>query len=219
MANEVANEVVDTIADAIQKLGGVKMAYDGSKDMKDLPDAFHTVLKKVELVNGTLERVKSYISDNVYDQKSCLEMQSDVERCKKKAENLQTLFDKVTPSRSKPRLDRYREVVRDLGGVRENRVETLMAGLLDDVQSLVPKCTVRQNGNVTEAVEKEMMEELAAASKELSALSPSLSEDPSGSSVNNWSTGTQNVNTGEGIQNNNTGTGTQYNGHTQTFGR
>lgn len=78
---------------------------------------------------------------------------------------------------------------------------------------------IQQNGNATEAVGKEVMEELAAASEELSAMLPSLSEDPTGNSVHNWSIGTQNVNTGEGTQNNNTGTGMQYNGHTQTFTR
>lgn len=89
-----------------------------------------------------------------------------------------------------------------------------MAGLLGDMQSLVPKCMIQQNGNATEAVGKEVMEELAAASEELSAMPPSLSEDSTGNSVNNWSTGTQNVNTGKGTQNNNTGAGMQYIGHT-----
>lgn len=219
MADEVANEVVDTVADAIKFLEGVKTAYNRSKDTSDLPDAFHVALGKVELLNSTLARVQDCVGNHVYDQKSYQDMKSDVESCKQKAENLQTLFRKVTPPSSKPRLDRYREVVRDLGGVGENRVETLMAGLLGDVQSLVPKCMTQQSGKAIEVVAKDVMEELAAAFEELSAMPPSLSEDPSGNSINNWSTGTQNVNTGKGTQNNNTGAGMQYNGHTQTFTR
>ncbi|PSN58708.1 hypothetical protein BS50DRAFT_627067 [Corynespora cassiicola Philippines] len=186
-------------------------AYNISKDTNDLPDAFHVVLRKVEPLNNTLARV--------HDQKSCQEMKSDVESCKQKAENLQTLFRKVVPPSNKPKLDHYREVVRDLGGVGENRVETLMAGLLDDVQSLVPKCTIQRNGKAAELVGNDVMEELAAVFEELPAMPPSLSEDPSGNSVNNWNTGTQNVNTGEGTQNNNTGADMQYISHTQTFSR
>lgn len=219
MAEEVANKVVYAIADAIHFLEGVETSYDKHKDTKDLPDAFHNVRKRVKLTKNALKCIESCINNRGYDEKSSQEVRSDVESCKQKAKNLQTLFREVVPPGRIPRLDRYRKVVRDLGGVGNNRVETLMVGLVGDVQSLVPKCTIQQNENATEAVGKEAMEELAAAFEELSAMTPSLSEDSFGNSFNNWSTGIQNVHTGKGTQNNNTGYGMQYVGHTQTFGR
>lgn len=54
MADEVANEVVDTIANAINLFEGVKTAYSRSKDISSLPDAFHEVLRKAELVHNTI---------------------------------------------------------------------------------------------------------------------------------------------------------------------
>lgn len=46
MADEVAIEVVDTIANAINLFEGVKTAYSRSKDISSLPDAFHEVPRK-----------------------------------------------------------------------------------------------------------------------------------------------------------------------------
>jgi hypothetical protein len=217
MAEDMANEVTNTIADAINCLKEMEKAYKKSKEPENIPDAFHEVHKKVELVKNTLGCVEDWISDHVHDQKSCEEIKTNVDGCKQKAENLQTLFRKVVPWSEKPKLDRYREVARDLGGVGENRVEALMVGLLGDVQNLVAKCTIQQKGKTIEGIEKGKIEELTAAVEELSALAPSLVEDPAGNSVNNWSTGTQNVNAGKGTQNNNTGAGMQYIGHTQNF--
>lgn len=130
MADEVAHEVVDTIANAINLFEGVKTAYSRSKDISSLPDAFHEVPRKAELVHNTLERVQYCMSNHVYGQKSYQEMKSDVESCKQKAENLRALFRKVVPPSNQSKLDRHREAARDLGRVGENKVETLIAGLL-----------------------------------------------------------------------------------------
>ncbi|KAH8694323.1 hypothetical protein GQ44DRAFT_779829 [Phaeosphaeriaceae sp. PMI808] len=197
MADDVANEVTDTIAHTITALKGVEKAYNKSEETKDLPDAFHEVLKRVELVKGTLKRVEGHVSEHDHDKKSCQEMKSDVKCCE---------------------LERYREVARGLGGVDENRVGTLMIGLLEDVQSLVAKCVIERDGNVIEAVGKDQVEELAKAIEVPSAMQPSL-EDASGNSINNWSKGTQNINTGKGTQNNNTGSGKQFIGEKQYFGK
>lgn len=217
MADDAANEVIDALADTVTALEGVQKAYNKSKATEDLPNAFNEVVGRVELVKAILGRVESHVSEHGHDEKSCVEMKAHLQCCEQKAKNVQVLFRKVVPPSTKPRLERYREAARGLGGVTENRVEALMVGLLGDVQSLVARCRVERGGIVTEALGKDQTEELTKAIEELSALPPSLSEDASENSINNWSNGTQNINTGKGTQNNNTGDGQQYIGQTQNF--
>ncbi|OCK76161.1 SesA protein, partial [Lepidopterella palustris CBS 459.81] len=184
--------------------------YANIKDGEDLPQAFHEVAKKVELVVGTLRIAKTHILKSTPDEKSCKEIKPTVERCKEKASRLENIFHQVVPQASTPRPERYRLAVTALG--KGNRVETLMKGMLEDVKLLAG------NQAVKAATEAEIGK-LVKAIEELVAMPPSLSEDTPGNSINNYGSGTVNANTGEGTQNNNTGSGKQFNGQYQYFGK
>ncbi|PVH70779.1 hypothetical protein DL98DRAFT_660977 [Cadophora sp. DSE1049] len=213
-----ANKVVNNIDDTISALDGVRKACGNINETTDLPDAFHKVLEKVELVTDTLSYAERHIRTHDQDEQACQEMDPDVESCKTQADSLKRVFRAVVPQANIPRLQRYRMAASNLGGVGKNRVEILMKGILEDVHHLVGKCVIERGASVIKAVDEAQVEKLLKAIEELSAMPPSLSEDASGKSINNYGPGTQNVNAGEGTQNNNTGKGRQFIGQSQYFG-
>ncbi|KAJ4352525.1 uncharacterized protein N0V89_007874 [Didymosphaeria variabile] len=222
MDDDMASDVIESVGDTTTALQEVEKSYSECKETEDLPNAFCKVLQRVDLVKRTLQYFSSHVSEHEHDKEFWEEAKANMDRCEQRAKNVQVLFRKVVPARNKSRLERYRETAKTLGGIEENKVETLMVGLLGDVKSLAGTCVVELEGPMAEAVEniqiEELSKELSKAIEELIDLPPSLSEVASENSINNWSRGTQNINTGRGTQNNNTSNGQQYIGQSQTFG-
>lgn len=191
MSAAQASQIVGSINSITSTLDTTAEVYANIKDGEDLPQAFHEVAKRIQLIVHTLQIAKKHILKSTPDEKSCKEMKPTMERCKDKALRLEDIFHQVVPQGSTPRPERYRLAVTELG--KGNRVEALMKGMLGDVKLLAGNQAVK-------AVTKAEVEKLVKAIEEMSAMPPSLSEDTPGNSINNYGSGTVNANTGEGTQ-------------------
>ncbi|KAH8773073.1 hypothetical protein BGZ57DRAFT_895136 [Hyaloscypha finlandica] len=126
--------------------------------------------------------------------------------CKVQAAQLKELFEKAMPHGGDSRWDRYVKAARRIR--KGGRVETLIRGILDDLQLLATTFP-----DVTTARGKE---QLAEAIEEASKMEPSL---PDGfeemPAYAHYGSGDQNINTGSGILHINSGTGHQNPGSGQ----
>lgn len=211
-------EVLGIISAVITIIDTIKQLYDGAHahDSTGLPEAFREVAARLPLVRKILESVDNHLRGNKTDD-SCGEVKTVLEQARNKVLALKTLFDKVIPLDEDPCVDRYVKLVRTLG--KGNRVETLMLGLMTDVQLLVGKYGL-DNAN------SQQIEQLRKAIEELSNMEPSIAD----SELPQWSF--TNTNSGSGTQTNNNvagdaklnqlyGNGTQnnYTGGVLNFGK
>ena len=133
-----------------------------------------------------------------------------VEGCKTKAKKLDELFQKVIPGDGASRAERYRSAIRTLG--KGSRVETLMKGMLVDVQLLAINHGMT---TVTDTQRKEVAESI----KEVAALPPSIPEhavEPN--SLTAIHSGSGSINQAQGDQYNNPGSGQIYYAQSMAFG-
>jgi hypothetical protein len=118
------------------------------------------------------------------------------------------LFEKILPEEGDSRWDRYVKAARTIG--KGGRVESLVGGILDDLQLLAMR--------FPEVTTPRGKDQLAKAIEEVTEMKPSL---PDGfeqtPTYAHYGSGAQNNNTGSGTQNNNNSTGNQNNGPGQQF--
>lgn len=189
---------------AAQNLRNIPEDVDLS-DGENLPSAFQGVVEHLPVVWGALEAVREQIRDKEVENVSA-DIMSTMEDCKSKAGHLGALFLRVMPSPPEQRMATYHEAVRELGG--DNRVEVLMRTTMEDVRAILM---------VDKDIENALGEQLRAlveALKKVAAIPPSLQDESGGSSINNYGSGFQNVNTGNGPQHNNNAGGQQFVGGT-----
>ena len=210
MSGAEAGLVLGLISSIITVIDTIVKVYNDVKDAEGVPITFREITRRLPLIRDTLRIAEAHINGHSLDEESCRAIKPIVEGSKDKALRLEIMFRKVVPQANVSRLDRYRIAVRALG--KGNRVETLMKGMLEDVQLLAG------NHAIKAATEAEVGK-LIKAIEELSAMPSSMSEDMSGNSIYNYGSGTQNVNAGDGTQNNNTGSGKQFIGERQYFGK
>jgi hypothetical protein len=195
---------IDTVLDTAAKL------YSDVKDADDIPKAFCESTRLLPIVQDALRNIQTRTSTTGIDDEACRELQPILERCMGRALQLETVFRRVVPHASTSRHDRYLLITNAPG--KDNRVETLMKGMLEDIKLLAESSAVRSDAEAE-------VEKLAKAIEELLTLTPSTLEDALGESINNYGSGTVNVNTGSGTENNNTSSGQLYVGQNQYFGR
>ena len=131
-------------------------------------------------------------------------------RGEKKAKKLGVLFQKVIRADGASRAERYPLVVRTL--CKGNRVETLMKGMLEDVQLLAI-----DHGMTT--VADTQRKEVADAIEEVAALHPSIPENAiEGTGFTSIHSGSDPINQVQGDQYNNFGSGQIYHAQSMTFG-
>jgi hypothetical protein len=113
------------------------------------------------------------------------------------------LFEKVMPEEGDSRWDRYVKAARTIG--KGGRVETLIRGVLDNLQLLATK--------FLEVTTPRGKDQLAKAIEEVGRMEPSLPENFEEAPVFAYfGSGAQNNNTGNESQYNNNSTGNQNNG-------
>lgn len=217
MVDIEAGRLADSIDDTISALNGVSKACANIEEASDLPNAFLVVLEKVALAIDILAKAEGHIRTYDASAKTCQTMAKDVENCMERASGLRTIFRQVVPKADITRPERYRLAANDLG--KGNKVETLMKGVLEDVRRLVDKCEIKNETQTIKVVDEARVQELDDAIEQMSTMPPSLPEDTSTNSINNFGSGTLNANPGSGTQNNNTGSGRQFIGERQYFGR
>lgn len=195
-------EVLGIISAVISIVDATINLYNAAKDEAGLPPNFKTVSTKLPLVSKLLDDAERYVDSNI-DNAFTTTFIPVLKDCKDKATRLQQLFEKVIPTDGDSRIARYSKVARTIG--KGGRVETLMKGILDNLQLLTLKfpevTSARGQTNLTEAI------------KQVEKLDPSL---PDGfediPSFAHYGSGAQNINTGPGSQYNNNGMGNQNNG-------
>lgn len=186
-----ASLVLGLISSILSIIDATRQVYDAVNDETGLPKNFRQTAARLPLVSSLLEDAEGYV-DGTVDVRAKDALAETLKNCKTRAENLHELFEKVLPVEGDSRIDRYAKAARSIG--KGGRVETLMAGILGDLQLL----TLEFPG-VTNARRKE---NLTRAVQDVQNMEPSLDDGFQKSPMN--------VNSGSGTQNNNTGTGAQY---------
>jgi hypothetical protein len=208
-----ASLVLGIISSVIAIVDGAKQVYDTAEKGEGLPEAFREVAERLPIVRTILASAEKHISDGDIDEPSCKAMKPVIERCGKKAESLNKLFKRVIPPDDASRAERYLKAVRTLG--KGGKVETLMRGMLEDIQLLACDYGLK-------AVTADQIEQIAKAMKEVSEIEASVSDSEfQGTTATNnmFGDGTQNVNNVDGDQYLATGSAKMYNATSMTFGK
>lgn len=198
---EVAGLTLGIISAIISIIDATRKVYEAVKDEAGLPTNFKKSATKLPLISKLLEDAERYVE--AADEATEIAFTPTLEDCKAQAIQLQELFSKVMPEEGESRWDRYMKAARTIG--KGGRVESLVGGILDDLQLLTtrfPKATTERT-----------KEQLAKAVEEVTKMEPSL---PDGfeqmPAYAHYGSGAQNNNTGSGIQhiNSNVGSGSMY---------
>lgn len=193
MSGAEIGAVIGLISGIISIIDATKKVYDAAKDKHGLHTAFRDVASKLPLVHDTLK------SANTSLRRSDLETTPESfktisESCKFKADQLHGVFQKVMPQEGESRLERYYKAVRAIG--KGGRVETLMKGILEDLQLL-------SVNRVVKLATEQQVKELKEAIEAVSALEPSVPDEEfreTGPTFNNYGPGLMKnfVNQGDG---------------------
>jgi hypothetical protein len=215
MSGAEAILVLGVVSSVIAVVDGAKQVYDAAANAEGLPEAFREVAERLPIVQNILASAEKHISDGDIDENSCKAMKPVIERCGKRAENLDKLFRKVIPPGDASRPERYLKAVRTLG--KGGKVETLMMGMLEDTQLLASDYGLQ-------AFTKDQIEQIAKALKEVSDIKISVPDSEFYDSTTTTNIlgdvhGTQNINNVEGNQYLATGSAKQYNATTMSFGK
>ena len=213
MSGAEATLVLGVVSSVISIVDGIKQVYDAAANAEGLPGAFREVAGRLPIVQTILASAEKHITDGDVDERSCKAMKPVIERCGKKAKKLDKLFHKVLPPDNASHSERYLAAVRTLG--RGGKVETLMHGMLEDIQLLACDYGMK-------AITSDQIEQIAKAIKEVSEMQASVpdSEFRDTPVTNNmYGDGTQNINEVQGNQYLSTGSSNMYNATTMTFGK
>jgi alkaline phosphatase len=202
-----ASLVLGIISSIISIIDATKQVYEAVEDEAGLPKNFKKSAAKLDLISKLLEDAERYVN-NAADESIKAAFTPTLEDCKVQATHLQELFGKVMPKEGDSRWDRYVKAARTIG--KGGRVESLVKGILDDIQLLAttfPEVTTPRG-----------KDQLAKAIDEVTGMEPSLPDDfEQIPTYTHYGSGAQNNNTGGGTQNNNNSTGNQNNGPGQQF--
>ncbi|RYP79291.1 hypothetical protein DL769_003040 [Monosporascus sp. CRB-8-3] len=159
------SEVIGLIASIITIVGATVKVYCAT-DASGLPEAFCEVAKRLPLVQETLQTAREYLNTAPPNEAFCNAIKPVLEGCEDKAKRLAVIFEKVVPQADASGMERYLLAARTLG--KGDTVESLMNGILDDVQLLTAN---RVTKLPTEAAIAHLIQ---AAIDEVSAIPPSL---------------------------------------------
>jgi hypothetical protein len=134
MSGAEAILVLGVISSIIAIIDGTKKFYDATTNKQGLPEAFREVADRLPIVRNILSSAKEHIDQGEVGEDSCSGVKHVVQSCEKKASKLDELFHKLIPAAGTSDLKRYYKAVKGLG--KGNEVESLMKGMLEDVQLL-----------------------------------------------------------------------------------
>ncbi|EWC48071.1 hypothetical protein DRE_02650 [Drechslerella stenobrocha 248] len=188
-----ASAVIGLISAIISIIDATKTLYDAAKDAKGQPEAFRQIAARLPLVERTLQEVGRRAQ--TLDANAWEALNPVVDSCSQKAKNLKKIFKKVLKKDDDNWVNRYKKVISTL--VNGQKVESLMADILKDIQIIACEAGIATNPEV---------KEIEQAIQEMEGLPPSLQDD-TGPAVtqNHKGSGNNNVNTGRGAQHNGTG--------------
>ncbi|RYO74334.1 hypothetical protein DL764_010859 [Monosporascus ibericus] len=159
-------EVIGLISGIIAIISATVKVYGAATDASGLPEAFRDVAKRLPLVQETLQTAREYLNTADPEEAFYNAIKPVLEGCEDKAKRLAAIFEKVVPQADVSIMERYLLAARTLG--KGDTVESLMKGILDDVQLLT-------GNRVTKLPTKaEIAHLIRAAIDEVSAIPPSL---------------------------------------------
>ena len=202
--------VIGGISATLSIAGAIADIYKTIKDIHGLPKAFSVVDGRLPIVRTILESSKRRI-EAVKDEAVCRGIKHIVEKCEANADALQGIFEEVKPIKDAWKAERYYQAVKAKG--KGNKVESLMADILKDIQLLDS-----QNGMNTAT--EDQQEEILAAIKELSQLPPSVPDSEFyevGVTMNQSGAGTQQYTAKGSVYS--SGGGKMFNAERQYFGK
>jgi N-terminal domain on NACHT_NTPase and P-loop NTPases len=203
--------VAGVISSIIAIVDGIKQVVDAASEVEGLPKAFRQASNKLPLISDILEATKyNFEADDVSGVERSVTLV--VDDCKDKWKTLNDLFDKVIPEEKASRVERYYKAVKTLG--KGGKVESLMKGILDDIQLLatIKTMTTTNVVKVIKTVTAAQEEKVARAITDVAAWPPSVPDDvfQEGTYTNiNYGTG-QYISQGGAEQNNFQGEARQY---------
>lgn len=202
-----ASLVLSIISSIISIIDATKQIYEAVEDEAGLSTNFKKSAMKLPLIAKLLEDVERYIN-SLGSESIKAAFIPTLKDCKVQAKLLQKLFEKVMPEEGGSRWDRYVKTARTIG--KGGRVESLIKGILDDLQLLTttfPEVTTPRG-----------KDQLAKAIEEVTEMEPSLPDGfEEAPTFAHFGSGAQNNNTGGGSQYNNNSTGNQNNGPGQQY--
>ncbi|KAK3192040.1 hypothetical protein K4F52_002085 [Lecanicillium sp. MT-2017a] len=200
-------EVLGIISAIIAIIDATIQVSNAIQDEVGLPPNFKAAATKLPLITKLLDDAERYI-ENAADEALASTFTPVLTDCKEKATKLQQLFERVIQAEGDSRFECYVKAARTIG--KGGRVETLMTGILGNLQLLATK--------FPETVSRRGQENLTKAIEEVSKMEPSLPDGfEDAPSFAHYGSGAQNVNTGDGSQYNNNSTGNQNNGPGNQF--
>ena len=196
-----ASLVLSIISSIISIIDATNQVYEAVKDEAGLPTNFKKSATKLPLISRLLEDAERYLK--AADESIKAAFTPTLEDCKVQATHLQELFKKVMSEEGDSRSIRYWKAARTIG--RGGRVESLMKGILEDLQLLATKfpevTTPRERDRLVKAID------------EVAKMEPSLPDGfEEAPTFAHFGTGALNANMAGGIQHNNSGTGHQNSG-------
>ncbi|PQE04790.1 hypothetical protein CJF30_00004576 [Rutstroemia sp. NJR-2017a BBW] len=123
MSGAEAILVLGVISSIIAIIDGTKKFYDATTNKQGLPEAFREVADRLPIVRNILSSAKEHIDQGEVGEDSCSGVKHVVQSC-----------EKLIPADGTSDLKRYYKAVKGLG--KGNEVESLMKGMLEDVQLL-----------------------------------------------------------------------------------
>ncbi|KAJ5611784.1 hypothetical protein N7528_008889 [Penicillium herquei] len=168
-------DVIGTISAVIAIVDTAIKIYDSAqKDIK-LSETFKVVRGRLPVILHTLLICK----DNLEPRKDAIPedvgeaLEQILDTCEEKAEKLRAIFEKIIPGENDTRESRYLKVLRRFG--KGSKVEELMLGLTEDVQTIVNHNMVnsanQQENTGLEDTVNEMKNVISVPDEEDSALS------------------------------------------------
>ena len=158
--------VLGVISSIVAIIDGTKKIYDAATNAQGLPEAFREVAGRLPIVANILDSTKQNIEERKVNNDWCKGVKHIVEACEEKAKKLEELFHKAIPPDGASDLKRYYRAVQAWG--KGSEVESLMKGMLEDVQLLACE---RGMKTATKAQQEQIIKAIA----EVSAVSPSVS--------------------------------------------
>ncbi|KAG7402611.1 Ankyrin repeat domain-containing protein 50 [Fusarium oxysporum f. sp. rapae] len=129
---------LSVIASTIAVVQAVSSTYKAIQHLRGLPNEFNEVNRNLPLAKNTLDLVRDQLQGLALDESSKKALQPLVSGCEEKAKMLQDIFEKVGKGAKSAKdgsvLDFYRTSLLRLG--KAHRVETLMRGILKDLDAL-----------------------------------------------------------------------------------
>jgi predicted signal transduction protein with EAL and GGDEF domain len=136
-----------------------KAHHDVATDENGLPDNFDEASSRLQIIRSILKYIEAQVQNLEVDEATCIAMMPIVVACEQKARKLEETFQKILPQTVKSRPDRYIGAAEALGS--GPRVETLLKGMLEDIQLLASNHGIRGFTNF-------QLQEIAEAIKEIS---------------------------------------------------